>query len=76
MRQILFILFLCLGLTANSQCVFNQSRTITPLGPYSPGQIVTVNYTLGYFYQLNINWIIAFLINLGAVCRKSLVIER
>ena len=37
-----------------------------PAGPYSPGQAVTVNYTLGYFYQLNVNWVIAFQINLGA----------
>ena len=65
MKQILFILLLCLGLSASSQCVFNQSSTITPPGPYSPGQVVTVNYNLGYFYQLNVNWIIAFQINLG-----------
>ena len=65
MKQILFILLLCLGLSASSQCVFNQSSTITPVGPYSPGQVVTVNYNLGYFYQLNVNWIIAFQINLG-----------
>ena len=65
MKQILFILLLCLGLSASAQCVFNQSHTITPPGPYSPGQVDTVNYNLGYFYQLNVNWIIAFQINLG-----------
>ena len=66
MKKILLILCLLFSLNASSQCVFNQSNTITPPGPYSPGQVVTVNYTLGYFYQLNINWIIAFQINLGA----------
>jgi len=65
MKKLLFILCLFFSLTASSQCVLNQSNTITPPGPYSPGQVVTVNYTLGYFYQLNINWIIAFQINLG-----------
>ena len=65
MKKLLFILCLLFSLNASSQCVLNQSSTITPAGPYSPGQVVTVDYTLGYFYQLNINWIIAFQINLG-----------
>tara|TARA_B110000091_G_scaffold7739_1_gene7570 strand:+ start:258 stop:821 length:564 start_codon:yes stop_codon:yes gene_type:complete len=65
MKQIFLILFLCLGLISNSQCVSNQSFTLTPAGPYSPGDVVTVNYTLGNFTQLNANWIIAFQINLG-----------
>jgi len=65
MRKLLTILCLFFSLTVSSQCVFNQSSTITPPGPYSPGQVVTVNYTLGYFYQLNVNWIIAFQVNLG-----------
>ena len=38
---------------------------MTPPGPYQPGDVVTVNYTLGTFTQLNVNWIIAFQINLG-----------
>ena len=66
MKKLLIALLLILSFKSYSQCVFNQSHTITPAGPYSPGQVVTVNYTLGYFYQLNINWIIAFQINLGA----------
>ena len=65
MKQILFILLLCLGLNASSQCVSNQSFTISTPGPYSPGQVIAVDYTLGTFTQLNINWIIAFQINLG-----------
>jgi hypothetical protein len=65
MKKLLIILFLCFGFYANSQCVSNQSSNIIPAGPYSPGQVVTVTYTLGTFTQLNINWIIAFQINLG-----------
>ena len=65
MKKILLILCLLFSLTANSQCVSNQSFWINPVGPYSPGQVVTVNYTLGTFTQININWIIAFQINLG-----------
>ena len=66
MKHILCILLLCFGLNASSQCVSNQSFTLTPAGPYSPGDVVVVNYTLGTFVQLNSNWIIAFQINLGA----------
>ena len=66
MKKLFTILLLIISLTSYSQCVFNQSRTITPAGPYSSGQVVTVNYNLGYFYQLNVNWVIAFQINLGA----------
>ena len=65
MKQLFLILFLCLGISASSQCVSNQSATLTPAGPYQPGDVVVVNYTLGTFTQLNINWIIAFQINLG-----------
>ena len=66
MKKLLLILCLLFSLNANSQCVSNQSYTITPAGPYLPGQVVTVNYTLGNWWRLNQNWIIAFQINLGA----------
>ena len=66
MKQILFILFLCLGLNSSSQCVSNQSFILSSPGPYSPGDVIAVDYTLGTFTQLNVNWIIAFQINLGA----------
>jgi hypothetical protein len=66
MMKLLTILCLFFSLTANSQCVSNQSFTIIPVGPYSPGQTVTVNYTLGNFAGINVNWIHAFQINLGA----------
>ncbi len=65
MKKLLFILCLLFSLTANSQCVSNQSSTINPLGPYTPGQVVTVTYTLGNFTGINVNWIHAFQINLG-----------
>jgi len=38
---------------------------MSPAGPYSAGQVVTVTYTLSSFTQLNINWIIAFDIDYG-----------
>ena len=38
---------------------------MSPVGPYSPGQVVTVTYTLSGFTQVNINWIIAFDIDYG-----------
>ena len=66
MKHIFLILFLILGVSASSQCISNQSSNLTPAGPYSPGDVVTINYTLGNFTQLNLNWIIAFQINLGA----------
>ena len=66
MKRLLIILLLFLGINANSQCVSNQSFTMSSPGPYSPGDVVAIDYTLGNFIQLNINWIIAFQINLGA----------
>ena len=65
MRRLLTILCLFFSLTASSQCVSNESYVISPLGPYSPGQVVDVWYTLGNFTGININWIHAFQINLG-----------
>ena len=65
MRKVLFILFLLIGLTASSQCISNQSSTLIPAGPYQPGDVVTINYTLGDFTGINVNWIHAFQINLG-----------
>ena len=66
MKKLLIILCLIFSLGASAQCLSNQSSTILPAGPYTPGQVVTVTYTLGTFTQLNINWIHAFQINLGA----------
>ena len=66
MRKLLTIVCLFLTLGVSSQCVSNQSFLISSPGPYSPGDVVAVDYTLGTFTQLNINWIIAFQINLGA----------
>ena len=47
------------------QCVGTQTASISPVGPYTAGQVVTVTYTLSSFTQLNINWIIAFDIDYG-----------
>ena len=65
MGKLLTILCLFFSLTVSSQCISNQSFWINPVGPYVPGQVVTVNYTLGNFTGININWIHAFEINLG-----------
>jgi len=66
MKRLLTILLLVFSFASYSQCISNQSYTLTPLGPYSPGQVITVDYTLGNFTGININWIHAFQINLGA----------
>ena len=43
----------------NGQCLGSQSYTLSPAGPYTAGQNVTVTYTLSSFNQVNSNWIIA-----------------
>ena len=65
MRKLLTILLVFFSITTYSQCVSNQSFTLTPPGPYQPGDVVIVNYTLGNFTGINVNWIHAFQINLG-----------
>ena len=66
MKRILIILLLVLlFFQVRSQCVGSQTATMSPAGPYSAGQVVTVTYTLTSFTQLNINWIIAFDIDYG-----------
>ena len=65
MKKILILLLLLISINGYSQCVGAQSSTITPPGPYQPGDVVTVSYTLSSFTQINVNWIHAFQINLG-----------
>ncbi|MBC8303260.1 MAG: hypothetical protein H8E55_46820 [Pelagibacterales bacterium] len=65
MKRLLIILSLFISSFGYSQCVGTQTVTMTPAGPYQPGDVVVVEYTLWSFTQLNINWIIAFQINLG-----------
>ena len=65
MRKLLTIVCVFLTLGVSSQCVSNQSFILSAPGPYTPGQVIAVDYTLGSFTQLNVNWIIAFQINLG-----------
>lgn len=47
------------------QCVSGETYIISPEGSYQVGDVVEVSYTLDEFIQLNVNWIIAFQINLG-----------
>ena len=49
----------------NGQCLGTQSYTLTPGGPYSPGQTVMVTYTLSSFTQVNVNWVHCFDLDLG-----------
>ena len=67
MKQILCILFLLWGISASSQCVFNESHVISPGGVYSPGQTVTVWYTLGAFNAVG-PFIISFQVTVDSVC--------
>ena len=58
MKKLLVILFLFFGLNANSQnCVISHTGSLNPAGPYTPGQVVSFNYTLYTWSQININWI-------------------
>ena len=66
MKKIVIILLILLVTKfSQSQCVGNQTYTLSPNGPYTAGQNVTVTYTLNSFTQLNANWIIAFDIDIG-----------
>ena len=54
MKKLLFILCLLFSLNVNSQnCVTGQAGVITPAGPYTPGQVVTVDYTLYGWNQIS-----------------------
>ena len=66
MKRLLILVILLFSLNVQSQCVQGESATMTPSGPYQPGDIVLVNYTLNNFINLNINWIHAFQVNLGS----------
>ena len=62
---IILLLFLSHNLL-HGQCLGNQNFTLSPTGPYTSGQTVTVTYTLSSFTQINYNWIIAFDIDYGS----------
>jgi len=66
MKRITLIVFVFLFHNIiNGQCLGSQSYTLSPAGPYTAGQNVTVTYTLSNFIQVNVNWIIAFDIDYG-----------
>ena len=66
MKKITFILLAILfSNIINGQCLGSQSYTLSPAGPYTAGQNVTVTYTISSFNQVNSNWIIAFDIDYG-----------
>ena len=64
-KYIIIFLFVISRNLLFGQCVGPESFTVTPAGPYSSGQTVTVTYTLSSWTQLNVNWIIAFDIDYG-----------
>ena len=74
MKKLFILLLLFLSLSARSQCVGNQTSTITPVGPYQPGDVVTVTYTLSNFIQININWVHAFELNLGSGWASNMIV--
>lgn len=61
----LIFLALLFSYIMNGQCLGSQTYTLSPTGPYTAGQNVTVTYTLSSFTQVNVNWIIAFDIDYG-----------
>ena len=64
-KNLLLIFLVVFTNTLYSQCINTQTGSMSPAGPYAPGDIVTVTYTLGNFTGINVNWIHAFQINLG-----------
>ena len=63
--MILFVFALCSNIQA--QCLSGQSSSISPLGPYTSGDVVIVTYTLNDFDGgSGNNWVIAFDIGYGA----------
>ena len=65
MKRLIYILCLLVSFNAGAQCITGQTTTVTPAGPYQPGDVVTVTYTLNNFTGIFINWIHAFQINLS-----------
>ena len=65
MKRLIYILCLLVSFNAGAQCITGQTTTIAPAGPYQPGDVVTVTYTLNNFTGIFINWIHAFQINLS-----------
>ena len=49
MKKLIIILGLFFNLNASSQCINTQIGSMSPAGPYAPGDVVTVTYTLGNF---------------------------
>ena len=74
MRKAITILCILFSFNVYSQCVGPQSSTISPLGPYQPGDVVTVNYTLSSFSQVNVNWIHAFELDLGSGWMQNTIV--
>tara|TARA_R110000803_G_scaffold342_1_gene1247 strand:- start:21398 stop:21952 length:555 start_codon:yes stop_codon:yes gene_type:complete len=66
MGKLFTILLIFVSSLSFGQCVGNQTVSVIPAGPYQAGDVVVVTYTLWNFNQVNINWIIAFELDLGS----------
>lgn len=70
MKKILLLLFgVFVTMSLDAQCVGTQSATVTPLGPYTGGQVITFCYTMTNWYGLNVgsNWLEGFAIMANGV---------
>jgi hypothetical protein len=68
MRIIVLIFCLLCSLQLRSQCNGLQSATLSPLpigGQYSPGQVVTMCFTMNGYTQTGSNWFEGFDLTLG-----------
>ena len=66
LKIVFLLLFIVFHNNTKAQCLGSQTASMSPAGPYSAGQVVTVSYTLSSFTQVNSNWIIAFDIDYGS----------
>jgi hypothetical protein len=69
MKKILLILFTIVAtFSLKAQCVGVQSATVSPLGPYTGGTVITFCYTMTGWNGLNVgnNWLEGFDINVSA----------
>lgn len=68
MKYLILVIFFIVSFFTISQCNGVQSFTLTPPpvgGTYSPGQNVTMCYTMNGYTQTGVNWIEGFDLTLG-----------
>jgi len=67
-KIILFLFAIVATFSLNAQCVGVQSATVSPLGPYTGGTVITFCYTMTGWSGVNVgnNWLEGFDINVSA----------